>query len=72
VITIYGKPFCPECEKAKNMLNNMDIPYDYKDISKDEEAREYILNLGLRSLPQCFDDDIYIGNAEDLSCYLSI
>jgi glutaredoxin-like protein NrdH len=71
MITVYGKPQCPECDRAKNILNSNGVEYKYVDISKDEIAMQFILGLKLRSLPQCFDEESHIGGADDLSFYLS-
>ena len=57
MITLYSKPNCPYCDQAKAWLTKNEIEYNVLDISKDTEAREFLINSGHKTVPQ-----IYVGN----------
>ena len=56
MITVYSKNNCPNCDQAKNYLKNKNIPYREVNIEQDAEAREFITQEGLRTVPQIFMD----------------
>ena len=56
MLTIYSKTVCPYCVNAKNYLKSKNIPFREINIEQDEEAREFIQQQGLRTVPQIFMD----------------
>ena len=56
MLTIYSKTVCPYCVNAKNYLKAKNIPFREINIEQDEEARGFIQQLGLRTVPQIFMD----------------
>ena len=52
-IKFYGAPWCPDCKKAKHLLDRHGCTYEYIDIEKTEGAQEHIteLNKGKRVIP---------------------
>ena len=63
MLTVYSKPNCPFCDKAKNYLRNNNIDYEVVDISVNEEARNFLLNEGHRSVPQIYNNrTVFIEN----------
>jgi glutaredoxin len=54
MITVYSKPNCPFCERAKQLLENREVKYQVIDVSLDTDAREFLLEQGLRSVPQIY------------------
>lgn len=66
--TIYGKPNCPWCDRAKGLLQPDE--YNYVDVSKDQEAKEVLVEMGVRTVPQVFDRDNHIGGFEALKWYV--
>ena len=58
MLTIYSKPACPFCDMAKQYLQQQAIPFDVKDISIDNEAREFVLSEGHRTVPQIYKDGV--------------
>lgn len=64
-LIVYGRaqPYCKFCEQAKNTLNSRNIPFEFIDITKDQEAYDFITEQGLRSVPQLFLDGVWIGNS---------
>jgi glutaredoxin len=62
-ITLYGKQGHAYTVAFKNFLNSTGISYNYKDISKDLEAREHSKKLynGIAKYPTLFvDDKVYL------------
>lgn len=68
--TIYGKAVCKYCDMAKGLLTNKDIPFNYIDITYDEDAMEFMIENGFRSVPQIYNNGEHIGGYEDLVEYL--
>jgi len=52
-IKMYGAPWCPDCKRAKQFLNELRIPYEWHDIDQDEAARAYVqqVNNGKQIIP---------------------
>ena len=67
-ITLYGKRGHAYTVAFKNFLNSTDVPYVYKDISKDIDAREHskILYRGVAKFPTLFvDEHVYLTPTTD-------
>lgn len=56
MLTIYSKTVCPYCVQAKNFLQSKKIDFREINIEQDTEAREFITQQGLRTVPQIFMD----------------
>jgi glutaredoxin len=56
MLTVYSKDLCPNCVQAKNYLKSKNINFREINIEQDPEAREFIINQGLRTMPQIFMD----------------
>ena len=56
MITIYSKNNCPFCDRAKALLESKGITYKAINIEEEPEHRETLVGLGLRSVPQIFND----------------
>lgn len=54
MVTVYSKTNCPYCDRAKALLESKGINYVEVNIEKDTEARQMLLDQGLRSVPQIF------------------
>lgn len=70
---VYGKPNCPFCDKAKNLLESKGKEYVYVDVSENQDAYNYLVSNGFRSVPQVFlkgksDDStlVHVGGYEGL------
>ena len=52
-IRMFGAPWCPDCKRAKQFLNEQRIPYEWNDIDQDEDARAYVqrVNNGRQIIP---------------------
>jgi len=67
-IVLYGRKGHAYTVAYKNFLNSTDIPYIYKDVSQDSEAREHSKELynGLVKYPTLFvDDAVYLTPTTD-------
>tara|TARA_B100001013_G_C24362743_1_gene344968 strand:- start:116 stop:355 length:240 start_codon:yes stop_codon:yes gene_type:complete len=53
IIKVYGADWCPDCIRAKSLLDDEKVPYKYIDIGHAPEAEEYVRNLndGKRIIP---------------------
>lgn len=67
---IYGKPQCPNCDIAKNLLKSKGIVFEYKDISKSQEDLLFLKNLGAKSVPVVFIEGQLIGGLNELKDYV--
>ncbi len=52
-IRVFGAPWCPDCKRSKQFLNEQHIQYEWNDIDQDEEARSYVqqINNGKQIIP---------------------
>jgi len=75
---MYGKATCPYCVKAKTMLNNAGIAFDYHDVIKDSAALyrmipEVKANIGEKTpitVPQIWIESRYVGGFDKLEALL--
>ena len=56
MLTVYSKTVCPYCVQAKNYLKAKNNTFREVNIEQDAEAREFITQQGLRTVPQIFMD----------------
>lgn len=54
-LTIYTKDNCPFCDRAKALLESKGVTYNTINIEIRTEAREFLMDQGLRSVPQIFN-----------------
>ena len=52
-IRVYGTTWCPDCVRAKQVLERHKVPFVWIDINQDADARVYVekINYGNRSVP---------------------
>jgi glutaredoxin len=55
-LTVYTKDNCPFCDRAKTLLESRGIVYNTINLEQQPDAREFLVNQGLRSVPQIFND----------------
>lgn len=53
-LTLYTKPGCIYCDKAKSYLTNFSIPFTEVDITTDPGARAFLLSQGFKSVPVAY------------------
>lgn len=54
MLTIYSKNNCPFCDRAKQLLESKGVSYLEVNIEREPEARQLLVDKGLRSVPQIF------------------
>jgi len=57
MIKVYTTYSCPYCTRAKNYLDLHDIEYKTLNIQDDNEARDFFIKTGYRTVPQMFVGD---------------
>lgn len=50
-VTVYGKPGCVQCNAMKKHLETKNIPFEYKDVTKDELAFKWVDEMGYQAVP---------------------
>jgi len=60
MITVYSKNNCPFCDRAKALLESKEIPFNVIKMEDDPEAKEFLMDQGLRSVPQIFKDGVLL------------
>ena len=52
-IIMYGTTWCPDCSRAKRVLESNDVPYEWINIEQDAAARTRVqeINGGYMSVP---------------------
>lgn len=65
---IYSTPACGQCVMAKNVLKSKEIPFTEYTVGKDVQMAELEERVGnpVRSVPQIFMDNEYIGGLDQL------
>lgn len=69
MITIYGRPSCGYCDMAKTVCENAGLQYRYVDMIAEQVSVQTlceIVGADVRSVPQIFVDDKYIGGFNEL------
>lgn len=58
-IIVYGADWCPDCRRAKRILEESKTAYRWVDIDKDHEGEQFVIrtNRGNRSIPTIVFDD---------------
>jgi len=72
-ITVYSKPACQYCDKAKDLLERLGYEYTEKVVTKDISLEEFFKELGktVRVIPQIVIDDEHIGSFNELTEYFA-
>jgi len=54
-LTVYTRNDCPYCDRAKTLLDSKGVDYHSINVEEAPDAREFLLDQGLRSVPQIFN-----------------
>ena len=60
MITVYSKNNCPFCDRAKALLESKGVPFKVIMMEENTGAREFLMEQGLRSVPQIFKDGVLL------------
>lgn len=61
-ITVYSKPGCVQCRAVKKFFDKKGVEYTVIDISKDDEAQQYLIDNNFKAMPV-----VDMGNGSILS-----
>lgn len=70
-ISVFAKPGCPFCAKAKAMLKEHDLAYEEIVLGSDASTVSVRAITGKTSVPQVFIGGEYIGGSEELEAYFA-
>jgi len=56
-VTVFSKNGCDYCTRAKAILDGKGVTYTELNVEEDADAKQYLVDAGLRSVPQ-----IYVGD----------
>lgn len=65
MIKLYTKDNCPRCVLLKELLDDRGVSYECIDVDQDADARTFLIDSGLRSVPQLYTGDILIPGGYD-------
>lgn len=66
-VIIYSKTYCPFCDRAKALIESKG--HDYEEIMMDDKPDKYrslMQQTGMRTMPQIFINDQFIGGFQEL------
>ena len=71
MITIYGKPACPSCTKAKAFVEKRGYKFEYKELDKDFTREDLFETFPTaRTFPQIIVGDNKVGGYEQFVSYV--
>lgn len=71
-ITVFSKPGCPHCARAKKILAEHGLGYEEIVLGRDATVRSLRAVSGSQATPQVFVDGTLIGGADQLQEYLKV
>ena len=57
MLTVFSADWCSACKQVKKFLTQSNIPFTERDIDTDNDARDVLARLQLRSIPVTYLDD---------------
>nr|WP_232821170.1 glutaredoxin domain-containing protein [Oceanimonas marisflavi] len=69
-ITLFTKPGCPFCARAKQMLLERNMRYEEVIIGQDATSISLKAVSGRSTVPQVFIDGRHIGGSDELAAHL--
>lgn len=68
MLTVYTKNNCPYCYRTKALLESRGIEYQTVNLEEQPDARGFLVEQGLRSVPQIFNGETLLqGGYQGLS-----
>lgn len=61
-VTIYTQPSCVQCDRTKRFLDLKEVPYEAIDITENQEAFDFVVSLGYKSVPVVVTDTEHWSN----------
>jgi mycoredoxin len=52
-LKVYATDWCFDCRRVRQLLTEVNIPFEWIDIDRDKQAEQYVIqvNQGMRSVP---------------------
>lgn len=72
MMIIYSRTVCPYCANAKSLLETKGIKFTEVNIDTNAAGRDYLLEKGLRSVPQIFQGELHIGGFDKLQTWIQL
>jgi glutaredoxin 3 len=65
---VYGKNWCAYCDRAKKLLSEKNIAYEFHNIEENDIAYDYMIKYGkgIKTVPIIFENDNLIGGFDNL------
>lgn len=70
-ITVFSKPACPYCVKAKTLLTEKGFTFEELEVGKDVNLTMFKAITNADTVPQVFIDGNHIGGSDDLVAHFS-
>lgn len=69
---VYGKKWCVYCERAKALLEEKKLNYEFHNVEEDPEAMKYFTEngRGMKTVPAIFEDENLVGGFDNLRARL--
>lgn len=66
MITLYSKPSCPYCDRAKIWLESNDISYEVINVLDSPDALSFIKSRGHKTVPQLYyNGEVFVEGGYD-------
>lgn len=66
-VVIYRTNFCPYCDQAERLFDEMGVDYEEIDVTHDTEKREQLVErTGRKTVPQIFIDGAAVGGYDSV------
>ncbi len=62
---IIGKDNCKWCFKAMTMFQTLGVEYDYYNMDRREDLKDFLISCGLTTAPQIYLNGYLIGGYDD-------
>lgn len=72
MMIVYSRTICPYCANAKSLLESKGIKFTEVNIDSNAAGRDYLVEKGLRSVPQIFQGDLHIGGFDKLQTWIQL
>ena len=68
-VVIYRTEFCPYCDMAERLFDEMDVDYEEIDVTTDDETRDEMVQRagGKKTVPQIFIDGESVGGFDSVN-----
>ena len=71
ILIMYGTEGCMFCDLAIKVLEAKGIDYAYVDVAEDKDAMKLFKENNLKTVPQFFLDNDYLGTYNELRVHLN-